>query len=171
MRDKKANLNMLVPGILAIVLAAILLVFGLMMLDDLLLETSTTLTAVTNETLSAVTETGETVTNADACGFNGFAVTSVVNATGGEDITSGNYTVDARQGIVYSTGDAVRNNTDWNVSYTYNAPDNEDVCNPANATLEGIGQFGDYVDLIVLAIVISIVIGLILMVMSVRKVR
>lgn len=88
-KNKKGSLNMLVPAILTLVLASIILVFGLIMLDDLWDETD----------------------------------------SGTEAYTA------------------------------------------ANETIVGIGDFADYVDLMVLAVVIAIVIGLLLVVFSLRKVR
>jgi len=86
---KKGNLGMVVPAILTLTLAAIILVFGLIMLDDLWDETT------------ADTE-----------------------------------------------------------AYT-----------AANLTIVGIGDFADYVDLMVLAVVIAVVISLLLVVFSMRKVK
>ena len=41
----------------------------------------------------------------------------------------------------------------------------------ANTTIDAMGKFGDYWDLIVLAIVISVIISLLLVVFSLRQVR
>lgn len=41
----------------------------------------------------------------------------------------------------------------------------------ANETIVGIGDFADYVDLMVLAVVIAVIISLLLMVFSLRRVR
>ena len=85
--NKKGNLNMIVPSILVLTLGAIILVFGLIMLDSLW---------------------GQTSSGTEA----------------------------------------------------YSA---------ANETIVGLGKFADYWDLIVLAIVISVVISLLLVVFSMRK--
>jgi hypothetical protein len=87
--DKRGRMDMLVPSILTLVLAAIILVFGLIMLDNLW---------------------DETVSGTEA----------------------------------------------------YLA---------ANETIVGIGDFADYVDLMVLAVVIAIIISLLLMVFSLRRVK
>lgn len=86
---KKGNLNMIVPSILVLTLAAIILVFGLLMLDELL---------------------GQTEAGTEAA-------------------------------------------------------------TAANDTIVGLGKFADYWDLIVLAIVISVIISLLLVVFSMRKVQ
>ena len=87
--QKKGNLNLIVPAILTLTLAAIILVFGLVMLDELW------------DSTDAGTE-------------------------------------------------------------AYSA---------ANQTIVGMGKFGDYWDLIVLAIVISVVISLLMLVFAARKVK
>ena len=87
--DKKGNLQLIVPAILTLTLGAIVLVFGLVMLDEL-----------------------------------------------------------------YDQTDA-----------------NTEAREAANETLVGMGKFGDYWDLVVLAIVIAVVISLLLVVFSMRRVR
>ena len=87
--EKKGNLNIIVPAILTLTLAAIILVFGLVMLDELWDQTD----------------------------------------SGTEAYTA------------------------------------------ANETIVGMGEFADYWDLIVLAIVITVVISLLLVVFSLRRVK
>jgi len=87
--NKKGNLNLLVPAILTLTLAAIILVFGLVMLESLRDETSA----------------------------------------------------------------------------------NSEAHNATNDTIAGLGDFADYWDLIVLAIVISIIISLLLVVFSLRRAK
>lgn len=89
MKNKKGNLNIIVPAILTLTLGAIILVFGLIMLDELWDQTD-----------------------------------------------SGTEAYDA-----------------------------------GNETIAGMGQFADYWDLIVLAIVIAVVISLLLVVFSLRRVK
>ena len=87
--DKKGNLNLIVPAILTLTLGAVILVFGLVMLDELWDQTSSGTEA-------------------------------------------------------YEAG---------------------------NETIVGMGKFADYWDLIVLAIVITVVISLLLVVFSLRNVK
>lgn len=88
-KNKKGSLNMLVPAILSLSLAAIILVFSLLMLDEIWDQT-----------------------------------------------TSGTE--------AYSAG---------------------------NETIVGIGKFADYFDLIVLAVIVSIIIGLLLLVFSLKRTK
>lgn len=71
-----------------------------------------------NETLTTVTETGEYLAGYSACNFEGLSVTLVKNATGGETISSGNYTV-SPNGLIVSKAGGKYNNTNWKVDYTY----------------------------------------------------
>ena len=168
MKDKKGNLNMIVPAVLVLILAAIILVFGLLMLDELYVNTGDTAGSTKNETLTTVSEAGETVANAGACAFNSFTVTDVRNYTDDVAIGSTNYTTNSRAGIIYAAAAGTFNNTDWLVNYTYKSSTSE-ACLATNSTLRGLGKFGDYFDLIVLAIVISVIISLLLVVFSMRK--
>ena len=86
---KKSNLNIIVPAILTLTLAAIILVFGLIMLDEL-----------------------------------------------------------------------------WD-----NTSSGTEAYSAANETIVGMGKFGDYWDLMALAIVITVIISLLLVVFSLRRTR
>lgn len=164
MRKKgQISTSMLVPGIMALVVAGFLLVMGLIMLDELLTDVADDAATTVNETITTIIEAGEYVADRGYCGFNNFAVSQAINESSGTFISSGNYTTgNGRQGIIYFTGDdPTFNNTNWNITYTYTYGGTE-ACLGANATIEGMGKFGDYIDLLVLGIVISIILGLIL---------
>ena len=169
MRDKKGQVNTLAPAILALTFAAIVLVFGIVMVQELKDNDSLNdLTiSVTNETLTTVQEDGETVVNQVVCGFNNFVVTEIYNETGDAIVPSNNYTVDASAGTVTYSGGAgegadLYNNTDWDVTYNYDWGDT--ACISANSTVYGLGTFADFWEIIVLAIVITVVIGLLLVI-------
>lgn len=170
--NKKANVQLVVTGVTVLAIAGFVLLMGLIMLDDLLIETSDTTTTVTSESLATVDEAGETVANAGACGFNAFTVTGVMNETNTTNVTltSGNYTTDSRQGIVYASATSEYNGTTWWVNYTYTSSTSE-ACIAANSTLEGQGRFGDYIDLIVLAVIIAVIISLIITGFAARRVQ
>ncbi len=171
MRDKKGQVNTLAPAILALVFAAIVLVFGIIITQSLRdMDTMNDVAvSVVNETLSSVTEDGETATNSELCGFGAFVVTEAINETGNSIIPTTNYTVDAAAGTVTFSGGAGGhgigygyNTSDWDVSYTYKWGDT--ACQQANLTVYGLGTFADFWEIIVLAIVITIVIGLLLVI-------
>lgn len=171
--EKKGQLNLLAPAILALVFAAVVLVFGIVMSQELVDTRDATVTlSIANESLTAweVSEdTNQTLAGASACGFGTVDTTSVVvyNTTGNILIAAGNYTA-------YSDGNMV-NITDqgfdeyaWQVSYDYTWGD--EACEAGNLTVYGLGQFADFWEIIVLAIVITVVIGLLLVVFGGRRI-
>jgi len=167
MKGKKGQVNTLAPAILALVFAAVVLVFGLVITQELRDTTGGVSVSVTNETLTTVNEDGETVATAGVCRFASFSVTEIYNESGDVVIPSNNYTVSASTGTVtYSGGEGGVafgfNNTDWDVTYTYTWGDT--ACEAANSTVIGLGTFADFWEIIVLAIVITVVIGLLLVI-------
>ena len=173
-KNKRGNMELVVPAVLTIAFMAILLIFVLILLSELLSNTADTAYTINNETLTTVDDSGEYTKNISLCGFNSFTVTSAHVATGvfTELIDPGNYTVESSGRVYYSSTivNASINGTNWNISGTLNYGDNE-ACYAGNETVSGMGKFGDYTDLIVLAVVISIIVGLLLVVFSTSKVR
>jgi len=174
--NKKGDLNLLMLGVMTLMMAGFLLVMGLIIMDELLVTVSDAVGSG-NVTLTTVTEAGELVSNVSTqCGFNSMTVTHCINGTigGGVDVvipSTGNYSVDSREGRISYTGtDQAFNNTDWICLITFNYGDN-DVCLSTNETLEGTGKFADYLDLIALAIVISVIIGLLIVVLGTRRIQ
>lgn len=173
--SKRGNTALIMTGVMTLVIAAFLLVMGLIMLDETYTTTATDSASVTNETETAVSNvTAESCANAAACGMNNFAITAVTNATGGELVDVGNYTiVNARncQWQLTTAGAAdTYNGQDLNVTYTYKYGAGE-YCDAANKTIMGTGKFADYVDLIVLAVVIAVIISLVVAGFAMRRTR
>ena len=174
MKNKKANLEIIVPSILILTLGAIILVFGLIMLDNLE-DNAYKTTTVSFSNTSTVGTAG----NASGTYVNGYNPTTYRNCaltityaynttTSTYLISSGNYTIVGCL-INGSTSTVEVNNASWNVTgaITYSA--DTEASNSANDTIVGLGKFADYWDLIVLAIVISVIISLLLVVFSMRK--
>jgi len=170
MENKRGNVDLVMAGVFTLVLAGFLFVMGLIMMDELYIDTADTSVTVVNETLTTVTETGEIVSASSACAFHNFAAVIVTNATGGETIESANYTTTDRTGTVTAVSADIYNNTDWNITYTYEFG-NSSACSSVNETLGGQGRFADYIDLIVLAIVIAAIISLLAVVLSIKRVK
>lgn len=170
MKNKKGQLQMITPAILVLVLGAVILVFGLLMLDQLVVSTGTTSgTDYNTTTVARVTEKCANVYNASACAFNSMSVLYAVNYTNKTDtgISSSNYTWTSRGQICIVEG-SVYNNTYLNVTYSYKWSDTE-ACKAGNLTIGGMGKFSDYWGLIVLAIVVAVIISLLLIVFNLRK--
>ena len=161
----------LAPAILALIFAAVVLVFGLIITDNLMLSQSNTQHTVINQSLTSVTS-NSSVNSSGFCGFNSFTITSIYNATGDVLLSTGNYSSEnSRTGVVLYTGVGTLYDETWNISYTFEAADDETVCSAANNTIGGLSNFSDFWAIIVLAVVIAIVIGLLLLVFGGRRER
>ena len=170
--NKKGQVGAMAPAILTLVVAGIILVLGVIILQEMR-DTDTFTKAisgtVSNEVITTVTETGENLAKATApagvC-----TVTAVTNSTSATAIPSTNYTATNCNVKYSSVGNGQGfNNSNWNVTYTYTEGD--EAYRGTNDTIVGLGSFGDFWTIIVLAIVASIVIGLILMSFGGKKAR
>ncbi len=162
---KKGQLQSLTPAILALIFAAIILVFGMVMSQELVNSISADQAGTgVNETMSIwVGVTNQSLNAVNRCGATGFAVIGVWNDTLGVPLAAGNYTFYADGNIINSTNDVWSNGVNkWDVDYTYSWAG--EACEAGNTTIAGLGTFADFWEIIVLAIVISIVIGLLLVV-------
>ena len=163
--SKRGQVNTMAPAILSLVVAAIILVMGLIIMggiDDA--RTDDVSVTVSNETGAYINATGYTLTYASECGFNNVAITSAINTTSNTTILSVNYSVSS-VGVVTNASTA---NFDavW-ISYTYDWGD--EACLASNETIHGLGTFGDFWTIIVLGFVAMIVIGLLLNAFGRRK--
>jgi len=172
--SKKGQVQSIAPSIIALMFAGIVLILGLIVTQSLtdtgIVREANSGSAI-NETLTTVSEKGEVVSSAARPGFTSFSVAIVTNATDGVLIPSNNYTVSSTGRISFLTpgGNTDFNNTNWNVTYSYKY--GGEAYESSNATVVGLGTFGDFWEIIVLAIVISVVIGLLLVTFSARKGR
>ena len=166
---KKGQLNALGPAIIALVIAAVFLVLGLIVIQSTL-ETDVISKAnsrtVVNETVATVNQAGDYLGgSADpACSAS---IIRVINASTGLEVPSTNYSVTDCQ--IFQVGGGYHNNTPWNVTYSYTYGDQ--AYSQGNETIVGLGGFADFWEIIVLAIVITIVIGLLLSVFGGRARR
>ena len=161
MIDKKGQVNTLAPAILALVFAGIVLIFGIIMSQELRDNASVNDVSVTvaHEESGYLNLTGYSLVADKFCGFNNPVITSAWNATNGSLIISTNYAVSAAGLLTNATS---TNWLDVNLTYTYDWGD--EACVGANATVVGLGTFADFWEIIVLAIVITVVIGLLLII-------
>ena len=170
--DRRAQLQNLAPVMIALVLAAVLLVFGLIMTQgvrDTDVVTKVLTVTVTNETVTqAELIAGTALEGAASAGANSFVVTAVFNDSLSPALTTGNYSVNAATGVL-SNLTSEYSTVSWNVSYTYWHGDEAYIA--GNETIVGLGTFADFWEIIVLAIVITIVIGLLLIVFGGRQQR
>ncbi len=168
--NKKAqvNVNLVSTGVVTLVIVGIIFIMGLIILDELYLDTSDVAASFTNITTTGVSSSSTPVYITgyyDKCGLKNYAITSCINQSGNYGINSANWSVDTRTGAITYTGTVGSEGIDgalWNCTGSYTSGDGKEACYSANKSIEGVGKFGDYVDLIALAIVIAIVISLII---------
>lgn len=171
--SKKGQVQNIAPAVLALIFASVVLIFGLVIMQsirdtDIIAQADSA--SVANEVETTVDEAGEQLGCNGQPGANSFVVSAVTNTTSGHAIAAANYTVSSTGLISYSaTGHCYCNNTNWNVTYTCQHGD--EVYSDSNTTIVGLGTFGDFWEIIVLAIVISVVIGLLLVVFGGRRAR
>ena len=151
----KGQLGGLATNVLIIGASAIILVMLLVILQDtrdLDILTKVNSATVTNESYTPTTAGAALTANtAPACS----AALSMVTNSSGDDINSGNYTLN-RCTLANTTSTF---QTSWNVTYDYTFGDI--AYTSANSTVVGLATFGDFWSIIVLAIVAAIVLGII----------
>jgi len=177
-KDRKGQVNTLAPAILSLVFAAVVLIFGIVMSQELRdTQTGDYSASVANESITAfVGDTNQTLAGASTCGFGAVDTTSLVvynatNSSGGTTainiVGSANYTIGADGQLSNATDDY--SDYAWQVSYDYSW--GGEACISANKTVVGLGAFADFWEIIVLAIVITVVIGLLLIIFGGRRQR
>ena len=153
------------PAIIALVFAAIVLVLGLVITQSIR-DTDIVKTDIgasgtnTNESVAITTGLTHTLGAAaypnSACG----TITAIYNGSAGVQIIGAdNYT---QSGCVVTNTSSTYATTAWLVTYPYTR--SGQVYETANESVAGLATFSDFWEIIVLAIVISIVIGLLLIV-------
>jgi len=168
--NKKGQVGNLAPAILALIFAAVVLILGLVITQELRNTTNGDIAVeVANESITAFVDgVNQTLVGGTRCGFPD-DVTSVVvyNETGVVVIPVANYTVYPDGNIINITDDI--SHYAWQVSYDYTW--GGEVCVAANNTVTGLGTFADFWEIIVLAIITTLVIGLLLAVFGGRRQR
>jgi len=166
--SKRGQLSGLPNSVIVLVIAAIFLVMGVIILGGIQetdIVAKSLSTSVANET---VTPTGVAVSLNGASACKSVCTLGLINNdTNDIIITAGNYTfVNADCTIVNLTSEFPNA---WNVTYSYTS--GGEACDSANLTVGGLASFADFWEIIVLAVVITIVIGLLLVVFGGRRVR
>ena len=164
--NQKAQIDFLIPAVFVIILAGFLIFFGISLLNGFVTVSDNLVGSVSQEVPAWINGSGYNFSKASVPGFNGVAVSSIVNTSNGLAITSGNYTI-ASNGLLYNATSTVWTNV--NVSYTYLY--GEGAYNGAVKSVNGVAGFADYINLIVLGCVIFVVIGVIFLVMNRSRIK
>ena len=126
--------------------------------------------AINNETLTTVTEAGESLTAATlinvAC-----EVGTVTNATGGETLIAANYTVDTTLCTVSTNAntDTGYNNSNLNVSYTYTHENPTTASGVINDTVNTVADVTDWFQIII--VIAAMVVLILLTVIIITAIR
>lgn len=159
---KGQTLGGLGGGIIAVVVSIIILVLGIVVLQSLR-DTDTLKKANfnthTNDSVGNVTELGRVVDNSPGCEIVTLGlVIKEHNAT--YVINAANYSYSGCTIRYVGAVNAQVNNTGWNVTYTYTSGD--EAYASTNTSISGVGDFADFIPMIVLALAAAVIIGLIL---------
>ena len=165
-QHKKGQVGGLAPAIISLVFAGIVLVMGIIMSQGITDTRDGTEigTISVNETLTLTATSIVTPAHAHQtdCGYESWTPTAVYNDTdlGNQTLAvTTDYTINAANGTI-------SNVTYWEtplkVTYTYTW--GGEACEVGNLTVVGLGTFADFWEIIVLAIVITVVIGLLLVI-------
>lgn len=158
--NKKAEIENLQAIVMTFVVIGLLLGVGFLVLREFGDKLGDTLATVSNESITVTnaswTYLAYNSTNVDC--WNTFAITEVINNTGGQTISSGNYTTDWR-GYIMAVGVPFGAGT-WNVSYTYYWSAGE-ACNALESTVTAEEEIPVWLALVVLLLVVGIVLTLV----------
>jgi hypothetical protein len=177
---KKGQVSSLAPAMISLVFAAVVLVFGLIISQTLRdMDVVMSEGVATNETQAWLNNSGYTVAVEEGDKTRSYSITAVWLYNGTE--VSGGY----KYNVSMSTANIALNMTindsgvivnistytNKNMSISYSYLTGGEVWESANKTTSGLGSFADFWEIIVLAIVITVVIGLLLVVFGGRKGR
>ena len=173
MPNKKGQVNSLAPAIITLVIASVFVILGLVVLQEMRntdIVTQANSRIVVNESLARVNETGTVLSGASSPAANSFTIIRAINSTGGTTIPPTNYTVSSTGVLYFTNGNSLGvNNSRWNVTYSYLYGD--EAYTASNETIVGLGSIADFWEIIILAVVITIVIGLLLAVFGGKRNR
>lgn len=144
---------------IGIVILGIVAVIGVNIITNIRDNRLTSLDTVTthNETL-----TTSTANNAQLANKWGIGVSEVTNATGGEVISSGNYTVSVSSidGSLFISNATATYIKPWNVTYSWYNTSRPDWTLPDNAAT-GLAEYGNWFSILVIVGVASVILALI----------
>jgi hypothetical protein len=170
--NKKAQISALSPSVIAIVVAVIMLVLGVIIIADMLamdIVTESRSGSATKQSVGAVSDAPRG-TNLSVINYPCVkcSIQNIYNNTGVE-LSSTNWTTAYDGCNLRSVGAGIFNGTSWNATYTYTYGDT--ACTSGKSSLTGVASFADFIPLIVLAVVAMIIIGLILQAFLFRRQR
>lgn len=159
---KKAQIDSLIPIVATLIVVGLLVGAGVVILQEFLEQDSFQLSkTIDNETVTASQYlAGHALDGASYKGSDNFVITSVVNASNGEAVSSTLYSVEIHSGT-FSNSSANSNYTtyDWNVTYSFNYV--TDTYQGINDTIDSVNTIPELLGLIILIVVIGIILTII----------
>jgi len=163
-----AGLNVLLSVIVMLFITGFLIMVFTILGAQIQDETYTAISGTThNETLTTVVEGGE-ILDTNKYNYPSCSITGVTNASGGEAISSGNYTTSSSGCIIYSAGGEY-NNSDWNVSYTWTAEQNNTASGVIFDTSDELSNTTDWFGIIIVITAMVVLILLTVIIISAIK--
>lgn len=167
LEDKRGiTLEDLYPAILTVVLIGVILGIGIYVMNQVSENIATNVGTVINESGLGINRTTATVDQASAQGFNTFAITiCYANASGSgtrgfanASIVAANYTIDVDLGIIRNATALEYNDVKCSYTYLFGGEGAAAI----DTTASGVGDFADWIAVIVVVIAAAIVLGVVL---------
>lgn len=157
MKNKKGQLGGIVGVVSALLIIGVLIGSGFVILQTFFEEDSLKDTSVTATDNNAwINATTYTLDGASDTAFNSVSITSIVNATDGVTILSGNYSVSSA-GIVSNA--TATTWSDVNITYTYNM--GETSYTAMNDSIEAMTTVPSLLGVLILVIIVGIILAII----------
>ncbi len=177
-KAQTADTSMIFTGVSVFIVVGFLFIFGMIFLDDIFFSNvADSSQTVDNETFAWYPDGIAVAGNSTAgtCGASNFGLVVVTYSENYTIIDNNNFSLHSVTGVltVNVTAEgytAYLSNVTLNVTYSYNYGAGA-VCDAANKTYAGQGLFADYIDLMILAVIIAVIISLLLGAFAMRKVR
>ena len=170
-----AGLEILVSLIATLFVVGVLVmaftIAGSKMADSISTDTTGT---IYNETLTTVGDAGDYLTLYSTYGSS-CSVVRATNSTDGYPIASGNFSQTGTGNCLITftstvAGDQVVNGTNWNITYTYSYPSDQDAVVVINDTKLAIAGVTDWFDtFIVIGAVVVLVLLIVLVILAIRR--
>ncbi len=159
------DLKDLQPAIMVFILVGLILGIGLTVLGAMSNNVlSPTSTAGQNDTVWNLNSTsGKVISTATSCAIT---TTALINATGGETINPGNYTI---SGCTITAATATYNNTNVNSTTTFSWLAATAASNSITATITGIATLPAWISIIITVLAAAVILGIVLHSFSGRR--
>jgi len=163
MKGKKGQLGNLQGIILTVVIVGLLIGVGFLIFRSLEKTMGTTINTVLNESITVTNglspSTSYLAYNSTTGGvycYNSLSITNVKNASGGLEISSGNYTYNPDTGNFYNLTSTTGS---WNVSYTYKS--GTEGCKGVQDTETAFKNVNTFLPILIIVAIVGILLAIV----------